>query len=57
MSNFTRATILYASAHAHAKIRDVTAESRNSGARARHPLLNNGSEIKFPLQRRAGNKC
>jgi hypothetical protein len=35
---------------------DVTAESRNSEARARCPLLNNGPEITFPLQRTAANE-
>jgi hypothetical protein len=34
---------------------DVTAESRNSGTRARRPLLSNGSEITFPLQSIAAN--
>jgi hypothetical protein len=36
--------------------RDVTAESRNSGARARRSLLSNGSEITFPLQCVATNE-
>jgi hypothetical protein len=34
----------------------VTAESRNSGAKARCPLLGNGSEIMFALQRIATNE-
>jgi hypothetical protein len=36
--------------------RDVMVESRNSGAKARRPLLSNDSEITFPLQRIAANE-
>jgi hypothetical protein len=35
---------------------DVTAERRNSRARAWCPLLSNGPEITFPLQQRATNE-
>jgi hypothetical protein len=35
---------------------DVTAESRNSKVRTRRPLLSNGSELMFPLQRIAANE-
>jgi hypothetical protein len=35
---------------------NMTAENLNSGARARHPLLSNGSEITFPLKRVSANE-
>jgi hypothetical protein len=38
------------------KYSDMTAESRNNGALTSRPLLSNGSEITFPLQRIATNE-